>query len=272
MMRIRTRETPSASFETLSRLAGIAREAGRTVMTFYGRPSGVEQKGSLGPVTDADRASHRIIVDALRNWDRTVPIVSEEDGVADYATRCRWTRFWLVDPLDGTKEFLNGDNDFTVNIALIERDQPVAGVVFAPAADIIYVAARGLGAWRHVGVGPAERLQSAPPRPGQALRVVESRSHRSEALDRFLETLPVAERVPVGSSLKFCRVAEGRADLYARMSPIMEWDTAAGDCIYRYSGAGAERPSPLRYNGPELRFPQFVIGVDASYLVQKVAS
>jgi len=223
-------------------------------------------------VSDADRASNRIIVEALESWDRTVPIVSEESDVADYATRCRWTRFWLVDPLDGTKEFLRGDPDFTVNIALIEGDQPVAGVVFAPAADIIYVAARGLGAWRHIGDSPAERLQSEPPPPGQALRVVESRSHRSEALDRFLAPLPVAERVSVGSSLKFCRVAEGRADIYARMSPIMEWDTAAGDCIYRYSGATAERPSPLRYNSRELRFPQFVIGVDANHLDRKVVS
>jgi len=266
------RDTPAASFETLSRLAGIAREAGHAVMTFYGTPSGVEQIGSLGPVSDADRASNRIIIDALRSWDRTVPIVSEEADVADYATRCRWTRFWLVDPLDGTKEFLRGDPDFTVNIALIEGAQPVAGVVFAPAADIMYVAARGLGAWRHAGLGPAERLKSEPPLPGQALRVVESRSHRSEALDCFLASLPVSERVAVGSSLKFCRVAEGRADLYARMSPIMEWDTAAGDCIYRYSGASGERPSPLRYNGPELRFPQFVIGVDANHFDRQVTS
>jgi len=271
-MKSNARETPAASFETLSRLTGIAREAGRAVMRFYGQPSGVEQKGNLGPVSDADRASNRIIVDALCGWDCTVPIVSEESDIADYPTRCHWTRFWLVDPLDGTKEFLRGDPDFTVNIALIEGDRPVAGVVFAPAADVMYVAARGLGAWRHVGGGSAERLQSAPPLPGQALRVVESRSHRSDALDRFLASLPVAERVPVGSSLKFCRVAEGRADLYARMSPIMEWDTAAGDCIYRYSGASAERPSPLRYNSRELRFPQFVIGIDANHVDRQVAS
>ena len=160
-----------------------------------------------------------------------MPIVSEESDVADYATRSRWTRFWLVDPLDGTKEFLRGDPDFTVNIALVEGDQPVAGVVFAPAAAIMYVAARGLGAWRHVGRRPAERLQSEPP-PRQALRWSRPLA-ASEALDRFLESLPVAERVPVELAEVLPRRRRARRSLRAHGSD-RGVDTAAGDCIYRY--------------------------------------
>jgi len=246
-------------------MASVARRAGAAVMTYYGQPSAVEDNGGRGPTTEADRASNRIIIDALRRWDPTVPIVSEESGIADYDTRRQWSRFWLVDPLDGTKEFLREEADFTVNIALVEGDRPVAGVVFAPVPDVMYFAGRNLGAWRQIGVEPAERLRSTPPASGQPLRVVESRSHRSGALDAFLACLPIAERVSVGSSLKFCRVAEGRADLYARLTPLMEWDAAAGDCVYRYSGARGERFSPLRYNSRDLRIPRFVIGDEGQF-------
>jgi 3'(2'), 5'-bisphosphate nucleotidase len=250
------------SWERLQLIATIARRAGEAILPFYGTQANAVEKDSGGPVTDADRVSHQIIVEALTAIDGGWPIVSEESAVADYQVRRSWTRFWLVDPLDGTKEFLNRNPEFTVNIALVERERPLLGVVYLPVGRITYVAACGLGAWRQVGDGPWQRLRSVPPEAGRPLRIVESRSHRSIALESFLATIEVAERVQVGSSLKFCRLAEGRADLYPRLSPIMEWDVAAGDCIYRCSGADAERVSPLRYNSPDLRIPRFVIGAE----------
>jgi 3'(2'), 5'-bisphosphate nucleotidase len=166
-----------------------------------------------------------------------------------------------VDPLDGTKEFLARNGEFTVNIALIEDGEPVLGVINAPATGTIYAAERGSGAWRHAA-GVTERICGAGPRPlGAAVRVVESRSHPSRELEEYIATLGPVERIQLGSSLKFCRLAEGAADLYPRFGPTMEWDVAAGDCIYRNATPdGAPRPSPLRYNQPSLRTAQFVVG------------
>jgi 3'(2'), 5'-bisphosphate nucleotidase len=251
-----------ASWLLLQRIATIARSAGEAILPYYGTDANASEKGGRGPVTDADRVSHQIIVDALMALDGGWPIVSEESAAADYEVRRTWTRFWLVDPLDGTKEFLNRNPEFTVNIALVERERPLLGVVYVPVDRTMYVAACGLGAWRQCGDEPLQRLRSVPPKAGLPYRIVESRSHRSLALESFLSTIEVSERVQVGSSLKFCRLAEGRADLYPRLSPIMEWDVAAGDCIYRCSGTDADRVSPLRYNSPDLRIPQFVIGAE----------
>jgi 3'(2'), 5'-bisphosphate nucleotidase len=168
--------------------------------------------------------------------------------------------FWLVDPLDGTKEFIKRNGEFTVNIALIEGTEPVMGVVSAPATGLLYAAGRGLGAWKHAPGHPPERLASVPKPAAVPLVVVESRSHPSPELEAFLETVPVARRVQAGSALKFCLVADGTADIYPRFGPTMEWDSAAGDCVYRQSGRDGERQSSLRYNTPTLRNPPFVIG------------
>jgi 3'(2'), 5'-bisphosphate nucleotidase len=257
-----TTSASCVSWSLLHCLATLARRAGNAILPYYGTDANAADKDGRGPVTDADRVSHRIIVDGLTALDEKWPIVSEESAAADYEVRRTWSQFWLVDPLDGTKEFLDRNPEFTVNIALVERERPLLGVVYAPVDRIMYAAACGLGAWRQVGDEPAQRLRSVPPPAGRPLRVVESRSHHSIALESFLATIEVSERVRVGSSLKFCRVAEGRADLYPRLSPIMEWDVAAGDCIYRCSGADADRVSPLRYNSFDLRIPQFVIGVE----------
>jgi 3'(2'), 5'-bisphosphate nucleotidase len=258
----RTTSVPPVSWSLLQLIAAIARRAGEAILPYYGTDANAVEKDTGGPVTDADRVSHQIIVEALTAVGGGLPIVSEESAAADYEVRRTWTRFWLVDPLDGTKEFLNRNSEFTVNIALVERARPLLGVVYVPVDRTMYVAACGLGAWRQVGDEPWQRLRSVPPQAGRPLRIVESRSHHSVALESFLATIEVSERVQVGSSLKFCRIAEGRADVYPRLSPIMEWDVAAGDCIYRYSGADADRVSPLRYNSPDLRIPQFVIGTE----------
>jgi len=248
--------------ELRSAVTGIAREAGCATMTYYNGAADVQvrEKDDRSPLTLADEAAHHVLVNGLRRIDPSTPIVSEEAEAAPFDTRRTWRRFWLVDPLDGTKEFIKRRAEFTINVALIEDGEPVLGVVLAPALDLLYWAVKGSGAWREGKDGSPERIYSSPPAPGTPLTVVESLSHPSPELEEYLQTIPVAQRVKAGSSLKFCWVAEGRADIYPRMGPTMEWDVAAGDCIYRQSGRNGERPSPLTYNKPELRNPSFVIG------------
>lgn len=242
----------------LRRLCDIARLAGREIMRHYGTTTACRQKADASPVTIADLAAERVIIEALTDWDATIPVLAEETP-----REGAWPRYWVVDPLDGTKEFLAGNGEFTVNVALIDEGDPVLGVVLAPALDLLYFAGRGLGAWRQRGASSAEQICSGRWQPGQPARVVESRSHPSAELETFLASIPVIERVRLGSSLKFCRVAEGSADLYPRFGPMMEWDVAAGDCIYRNSSVVGERRSPLRYNAADRRVPGFVLGDDA---------
>ena len=246
-----------------SAVIALCREAGRATMTYYGgaADAGVREKDDRSPVTLADEVAHGILVAGLRRLDPATPVVSEEDVMTSFEDRRGWRRFWLVDPLDGTKEFIKRRAEFTVNVALIVHGEPVFGVVLAPALDLLYWAAKGEGAWREEKGQAPERIFSASPAPGTPLTVVESLSHPSPELEEYLRTIPVARRVKAGSSLKFCWVAEGRADIYPRLGPTMEWDVAAGDCIYRQSGREAERPSPLTYNKPDLRNPSFVIGL-----------
>ena len=249
--------------ELRSAVTGLAREAGRATMTYYNGAAAVavREKDDSSPVTLADEVAHGLLVDGLRGLDPATPVVSEEAEAASFETRRGWRRFWLVDPLDGTKEFIKHRAEFTVNVALIENGEPVLGVVLAPALDLLYWAVKGEGAWREEKARPAERIYSNSPTPGKPLTVVESLSHPSPELEEYLHTIPVARRVKAGSSLKFCWVAEGRADIYPRLGPTMEWDVAAGDCIYRQSGRDGERPSPLTYNKPDLRNTSFVIGL-----------
>jgi 3'(2'), 5'-bisphosphate nucleotidase len=244
-------------------VTGLAREAGRATMAYYDGhiASEVREKHDRSPVTLADEAAHDILVEGLRRIDPSTPVVSEEAEAASYETRRTWRRFWLVDPLDGTKEFIKRRAEFTVNVALIEDGEPVLGVVLAPALDLLYWGVKGGGSWREANGGPSERIYSSPQEPGTPLTVVESLSHPSPELEEYLQTIPVAQRVKAGSSLKFCWVAEGRADIYPRLGPTMEWDVAAGDCVYRQSGRTGERSSPLTYNKPDLRNPSFVIGL-----------
>jgi 3'(2'), 5'-bisphosphate nucleotidase len=249
--------------ELRSSVVGLVREAGRATMTYYDAPAAVDirEKDDKSPVTVADEVAHGILVEGLRRLDPSTPVISEESAADDFENRRDWRRFWLVDPLDGTKEFIKRRAEFTVNVALIENGEPVFGVVEAPALDLVYWAVKGGGAWRETKGGKAERIYSTAPAPGAPLTIVESLSHPSQELEEYLKTIPVAKRVKAGSSLKFCWVAEGKADVYPRLGPTMEWDVAAGDCVYRQSGREGERPSPLTYNKPDLRNPSFVIGL-----------
>jgi 3'(2'), 5'-bisphosphate nucleotidase len=177
---------------TLERLMQIARAAGDAIMPHYASAEAPGVKADGSPVTAADRASHHVIADALDAWDPSIPIVSEEGALPPYAERAEWPRFWLVDPLDGTKEFLKRNGEFTVNIALVEHGVPVLGVVHAPALGLTYAAGRGLGAWKRAAGRPPGRLASAPKPAGTPLVVAESRSHPSPELEAFIRTIPVA--------------------------------------------------------------------------------
>ena len=247
--------------DALNTLITIARDAGDAVMAHYGGDTVVQLKSDASPVTAADHAAHAVIVAALASIFPDVPVISEEGEIPSHDARQHWRRFWLVDPLDGTKEFIHRNGEFTVNIALIEDGVPVLGVVFAPALNVLYAAGRGLGSWKYDG--GAERQQLfGPEAPGiDGVTIVESRSHPSAELEAFLATLTVASRLPAGSSLKFGLVAEGKAHLYPRLGPTMEWDVAAGDCVYRYAAREGVRSSPLSYNTPTLKQQSFVLGV-----------
>ena len=241
----------------------IAIRAGDAALEIYrSQDAWVKEKSDGSPLTQADMASERVIAAELRPLDPSIPYLSEESAPTSYETRREWRRFWLVDPLDGTKEFIKRTHEFTINIALIEDGEPVLGVIVAPAVGSVYYASKCQGAWKEHGEAQPERLRSQLADASRPLRIVESVSHPSPELERFLESFQVADRLKIGSSLKFCLLAEGAADLYPRLGPTMEWDVAAGDCIYRYSAAGDRpHPSPLTYNKESLRNDRFVLGL-----------
>lgn len=245
-------------------VVAIAVEAGQAILDVYNGPDfHVETKQDHSPLTAADRASHEVIDRGLRELTPEIPVLSEEGRDIPWEERQQWQRFWLVDPLDGTKEFIKRNGEFTVNIALVEQGRPVFGVIYAPATDTLYVGARGEGAWRRIGNGPKEPLMVRAPEAGQGHAVVKSRSHPSGELADYLEHVEVAESVPVGSSLKFCAVAEGRATLYPRFGPTMEWDTGAGQAIVEAAGGKVVQAdntnSALPYNKENLLNGFFIV-------------
>lgn len=244
-------------------VVAISKEAGKAILQHYDDEIDVEIKEDLSPLTKADLASHHVIIDSLRKRTSETPIISEESGIPGYDERKDWEQYWLVDPLDGTKEFIKKNGEFTVNIALIQKNEPVFGVVHIPAKEVTYVGQKGKGSFKLNGQGEMEPIHSEVPDLSQAMKVVASRSHGSSDLEERLHELgvKVGETVPAGSSLKFCLVADGTADIYPRFGPTMEWDTAAGDAVYRFSGKEQERHSPIRYNKPDMRNKGFVIGL-----------
>jgi 3'(2'), 5'-bisphosphate nucleotidase len=233
----------------LTELAAIARAAGDAILDVYSRDIAVRLKEDRSPLTEADQRSHELIADRLRRLDGSTPLLSEESAPPDTAKRRDWTRYWLVDPLDGTKEFLKRNGEFTVNIALIDDHRATVGVVLAPALGLLYYGAVDAGAWRQRGASATEpikvRTEAATP-----VRVVGSRSHPSGELAEYLAKLGPHEVAPMGSSLKICLIAEGAADLYPRFGPTSEWDTAAAQAILESAGGRMmDRVGrPLRYN------------------------
>ena len=248
---------------SLEHVKAIAARAAVAAVEIYRRQDAwVEQKADGSPLTEADMASERIIHGELPLVDPSIPYLSEESAPLRYEDRREWRRFWLVDPLDGTKEFIKRTDEFTVNIALIEDGEPVIGVIVAPALGVVYSGSKYRGAWKERDGAKPERLRSHLSDPTQPLRIVESASHHSSDLEHFLKSFQIVERLKIGSSLKFCLLADGSADLYPRLGPTMEWDVAAGDCIYRYSAeSGVPHPSPLTYNKESLRNDRFILGL-----------
>jgi 3'(2'), 5'-bisphosphate nucleotidase len=238
--------TPSLG-PLLSGMIALAREAGRVILRFYDGGADVALKADASPVTSADLAAEDVILAGLRRLAPEIPVIAEE-AVARGAVAKAAPKFFLVDPLDGTKEFISRNGEFTVNIALIEAGQPVAGVVYAPAIGRLFWGEQGRGAAEARIAEPAgagappevRRIAVAPARPGAPIRVVASRSHRDSQTDRFLAALGDCEIVSAGSSLKFCLVASGEAELYPRFGRTMEWDTAAGHAVLAAAGGSVK--------------------------------
>lgn len=244
----------------IENIIDIAVEAGKIILKYYKTDFDIHQKKDQSPVTTADIEADKYIGAQLRQNYPEIPIISEESGIPDYDVRKNWNSFWLVDPLDGTKEFINKNGEFTVNIALIVDGEPILAVVYTPVLETLYYAQKGNGAWRKVKNEAPVQIFSEKADKNKPLRVVESRSHKTDELEQFLKDYTISERISAGSSLKFCTVAEGKADIYPRLGPTMEWDVAAGDCIYRNSARSGQHQSELRYNKPDLHNPNFVIG------------
>ncbi len=229
-------------------------------MEIYGRDFNVEHKDDKSPLTEADMASHRHIAAALGELTPDIPVLSEESGVPDFEERRHWAHYWLIDPLDGTKEFIKRNGEFTVNIALISGHQAVLGVVYAPARGVEYYGTATGGAFKVSNGGAAQSIRVSSGHK-RAVRVVGSRSHRGSSLDAYLEKLGEHEIVPMGSSLKFCVVAEGGADVYPRLGPTNEWDTAAAHAVLTAAGGQVVETdgTELRYNAKaELLNPYFI--------------
>ena len=256
----------SADGVALEEISAIARAAGEAVMGVYAGAFAVQSKDDGSPVTEADRRSEDVILARLERIAPGIPIVSEESAAANGQQRVLADAggpargvFWLVDPLDGTKEFVSRNGEFTVNIALIEHGAPVLGVVFAPAIERLFAASAGSGAVIEDSGG--RRPVAARATPSEGATVVSSRSHGdAEALARFTAGRKIAAAITAGSSLKFCLVAAGQADLYPRFGCTMEWDTAAGDAILRAAGGTVTDLGGklLMYGKPGFENPHFV--------------
>ena len=241
---------PGEPARLLGAVVEIVRRAGEAILEVYASAS-IEstRKADASPLTAADLASHRLILAALRELTPEWPVLSEEAAATPFEERREWGAYWLVDPLDGTREFLARNGEFTVNIALIAGHDPVLGVVGVPVRDLIYTGIPGERATRTAGRGEPVPIATRRP-PASPVRVVGSRSHRGDSLEGFLGRIGPHELVPVGSALKFCLVAEGGADVYPRLGPTSEWDTAAAQAVLTAAG-GAVRTlegAPLRYN------------------------
>lgn len=239
-------------YETLlENMVNLAILAGTEILKIYQRDQNdikVTSKKDQSPITEADISSHKIITQGLQALTPQVPILSEESIIADFSQRKTWHIYWLIDPLDGTKEFINHNDEFTVNIALIENHRPVLGVVFVPAKDICYYAGINLGAYKitnniKVAIHTREKENT--------IVVAVSHDEKSGQLHKFLQSIGPYTLIRMGSSIKICLIAEGQADLYVRLFPTSEWDTAAAQCILSEAGGNiydVDQHIPLQYN------------------------
>jgi 3'(2'), 5'-bisphosphate nucleotidase len=243
----------------------LAEKAGQAILQVYSSDFEVQSKDDESPLTQADLASHHCIVAGLEKLTPGMPVISEESGLPDFDERSRWSRYWLIDPLDGTKEFVNRNGEFTVNIALIDNHRPVFGVVHVPVQNKTYIGCEGYGAERRDADGQAQSIRVATS-SASPVRVVGSRSHRGASLDAYLENLGESDMVPMGSSLKFCVIAEGGADLYPRLGPTSEWDTAAAQAVVEQAGGRVVTldGKPMKYNTKSDMLNPFIFVIGAA--------
>lgn len=242
----------------------IANLAGKAILEIYQKDFSVEYKDDKSPLTEADKVSNEIIVDALKELTPEIPIISEENKLIEYEVRKSWKKCWLVDPIDGTKEFIKKNGEFTVNIALIENGNPILSVVGVPAQNIIFYAEHGKGAFK-IENNITTKLMATTVSE-DTIRIVGSRSHQTPELIAFVEEQKKiytnVEFVAAGSSLKFCLIADGKADIYPRLGPTMEWDTAAGHLVATEAGTEVviwNTKSKLTYNKENLLNPFFIV-------------
>ena len=249
--------------DLLEQVKAIAIAAGEAILAVYQRDFSVEQKDDDSPLTEADLAAHHSILSELTKLTPAVPVLSEEAADIPWSERQRWTQYWLVDPLDGTKEFIKRNGEFTVNIALIQQGEPVLGVIHAPVLDKTYAAAEGLGVTRQQHDLIETIRVAVTPAAGEVVKVVGSRSHYSADVEDYLSRFPKHELIAVGSSLKFCLLAEGKADLYPRLGPTCEWDTAAAQAVLEGAGGKVETLAgqPLRYSKADILNPWFIASI-----------
>ncbi|MDH5229215.1 MAG: 3'(2'),5'-bisphosphate nucleotidase CysQ [Gammaproteobacteria bacterium] len=251
----------------LEPVVSLSEQAAHAILEIYNTDFDVEHKKDNTPLTKADMAAHRIIVDGLKKLTPEVPVLSEESAAIPFEQRQQWSRYWLVDPLDGTREFIKRNGEFTVNIALIDENYPVLGVIYVPVTGVCYYAAEGKGAYK---IDENKQRQSINSRSIdlQQLVVAGSRSHFNDRLTPVFADLPDYELIPMGSSLKSCLVAEGKADIYPRLGPTSEWDTGAAQAIVEAAGGrltnlNIER---LPYNTKSsLLNPEFIVIGDESF-------
>ncbi len=244
----------------LEPVIAIAQEAGQRILHIYQGGFSIARKKDESPVTEADFAAHHAIIDGLKALTPELPVLSEESADIPFGERARWHCYWLVDPLDGTREFIKRNGEFTVNIALIEKHSPVLGVIHAPTSRISYYASRGGGTYKQASGAKPKPIQARKKRDIPVIAI--SRARCGSRQQQLLTNIGTHETISVGSSLKSCLVAEGTADLYARLGPTSEWDTAAAQCIVE--GAGGHitdtRMCPLRYNTKDsLLNPDFFV-------------
>ncbi len=238
----------------------IAERAGEEILHVYNTSFEVTHKDDASPLTQADIAAHQIIVQGLSILEPEMPILSEESSAPEFSVRATWPSYWLVDPLDGTREFVKRNGEFTVNIALISGHDPILGVVHAPVDEMTWYASQGNGAWLKKGSGKPQRIQARSPHNDEDWIIIRSRSHPSERLQAYLDKVGPHKTISMGSSLKTCLIAEGKADFYPRLGPTSEWDTAAAHCVLREAGGDITDTgmNPLKYNTKEsLLNPEF---------------
>lgn len=242
----------------LSDVIRVADEASEKVLHIYQSDFRVSYKADESPITAADTAAHDIIMRGLRGISRDIPILSEEGNEIPWEERKHWRRFWLVDPIDGTRDFTQRTGEFTVNIALIENGEPVLGVVTVPALKEVYWGAKGEGAYKRDRSGKVHRIQVSEPR--SIKRVVASKNHLNPETREFIAKLGEHELVQAGSSLKFCRIAEGHADIYPRLGPTCEWDTGAAHAVLLAAGGKVQtiEGSALKYGKKDFLNPCFI--------------